>query len=246
MSGIDVSRLEPFLLKENYLVFLIFPEGFIPLRVLKREMLFYQYDPVKEGMVDAIPASSSADGITNLGYISPRRPGSNKIGALPLNVLRVTEKNRLYQVFFGIDPPQVRVYFAMPPERAQRHVDVIEWSQGYPSPGWIDGFTSPIDSPSPVTEIMIPPNIDVAFGFANPLPYPVHPLILFVVNRMLVGVVRDLETVVAVLEGRKPAALKTVGGLAAFAYDTRDVYGIPPIPLDATRSEIARILGVKA
>jgi len=245
MAGIDVSKLEPVLLKENYLLFLIFPNGFVPLRVLKRELVFYQYDPVKEGMITEVPASTSSDGITNLGYVTPKRPGSNKIGAQPINVLRVTRNERLYQLFFGIDPPQLRVFVAMPPERAQKHIDIIEWSDAYPSAGWIDGFTSPIDSPSPLSEVIIPPNLDIAFGFANPLPYKVHPLMMFVINRLMVGVVRDVETIVSVLEGRKPAALKTVGGLAEFTYSVKDVYGISPIPLDATRSQIAQILGVK-
>ena len=246
MPGIDVSKLEPVMLKENYLVFLIFPQGFVPLKVVRRELVFYQYDPVKEGMIpNGVPASTSSDGITNLGYVAPTRPGSNKIGAQPLNVLRVTENDRLFQVFFGIDPPQLRVFFAMPPERNQRQIDVIEWSEGYPSHGWIDGFTSPIDAPSPLSEIIIPPNIDVAFGFANPLPYRVHPLLMFVINRMKVKVVKDVETIVSVLEGRKPAALKTIGGLADFSYDITGTYGIRPIPLDATRTEIAQILGVK-
>jgi hypothetical protein len=246
MAGVDISLIEPVMLRENYLVFLIFPApekpGFIPLRVLQRELLFYQYDPVKEGVISNVPASTSTDGITNLGFVIPQRSGSNKIGTQPINVLRVTEKSHLYQVFVGIDPPQLRLYVAMPPERQQKSIDILFWSVGYSSFGWIDGFTSPIDAPSPLTEIIIPPDLDVAFGFANPLPVPVHPLLLFVVNRLRVGVVRDVETIVNVLEGRKPAALKTVGGLNEFPYNTKEYYGISPIPLDATRSEITRIL----
>ena len=249
MSGIDISKIESSLLKENYLVFLIFPSrekpGAIPLRVFTRELVFYQYDPVKEGMIDEVSASSSTDGITNLGWTAPKRPGSNKIGAMPINVLRVTEKSHLYQVFVGIDPPQLRMFLAMPPEKGQKNIDILSWSQAYPSFGWIDGFTSPFNAPSPVSEIIIPPEMDVAFGFANPLPYAVHPLLMFVINRLRVGVIRDVDTVAAVLEGRKPAALKTIGGLSEISYDTKRIYGIDLIPLDATRSEIASILGVK-
>jgi hypothetical protein len=244
---IDLSRIENLLLKENYLLLLGFSGKFVPMRVIKRELVIYLYDPIAEGMISTeVPASTSTDGVRNLGWVAPRRPASSIIPSLPTNVLAIpAAKNRIYQLFYGIAPSACRVFKRLPAATAQENIEITNWDQSYPAFGFVDGFESPLDYPSPRTETFIPYAMDIEFGFANPLPYPIRPLLKFYINRLEIGIIKDVELVMKMLDGRVPCSIKTIGGINPFDYPIERTYEISGIELGATRDEVARALGVK-
>lgn len=246
MHRIDTRKIDHLILRPNDLALLNFPEGLIPIRVLGAEFFNYLYDPLSEGQVAAeVDPSSSTDSAKNVGFVTPQLLKSAIIAAQPVNVLRVDQPSRLYQVFIGVAPSYVRVFVALPSASSQKNLDVINWSQAYAAAGWFDGFTSPLLSPDPTTELIVPYGIDPAIGYANVLFEPVRPLLMFYVNRIKFGVVADADLVVEMLDKRgrgEKASIKTVGGFTSFTYPYRDVFRISPIPIGATRDEVARRL----
>jgi hypothetical protein len=244
--SIDVSRITPHLIRDNDLVLLSFPDGFIPIRALKTEFFNFLYDPLAEGMLaDEVEASTSTDYARNIGFVTPSLPKSGIIAAQPTNVFRIDKPSEILQIFFGIAPSYVRVFIAIPSERSQKNLPVTLWSKAYATAGYIDGFTSPLLYPAPESEIVLVYGIDPGFGFGNILYEKVRPLLWFYVNRVKLGVVRDPELVSEMLEKRgrgEKAMVKTIGGFTEFSYKYVDTFGINPIPAGATRSEVASIL----
>lgn len=244
---IDLSRIEKYILLENYLLMLVFPDGYVPLRVVRRDPLFYYiYDPVKEGAyAGPVPAATTTDGITNLGWQSPQLFTSKNITGVPPNVLRVTIEDHIYQVFFGVAPSAARVYRNIPAQTSQAQLDIYSWSQSYNMFGWIDGFDSPFYNPSPLSEMILTPELDVAFGIANPLPIPISPLFNFVINRIQVDVVRDADLVNLMLQRKVYVTYRTIGGLGGFTYNPLKYYKMRSlIKYGMSVNEIKQALGV--
>ena len=240
---IDLSRLEGSILKPNYLVLLGFSTGYVPLRVMKRQLVFYMYDPLVEGQISApVPAGGGATGVSDLGYVAPTRLPSQYISGKPFNVFINTKSDHLYQLYYGISPSGIRVFMNQPAQTGVRNLFEFTWLQSYLAFGYVDGFESPIDQPSPNTEIIVPPNSDFALGYANPLPYPVRPLLQFVVNELQVKTITDVDLIMKMIEGKVPASIKIVGGLEGMEYDVPAVYGINPIQFDYTPAEVQMAL----
>ena len=242
---VDLSRIEDHILKPNYLLMLGFPKGWVPLRITTADPLqYYIYDPVREGAIPGpIPAANSTDGITGLGFLTPVLFGSKNITGNPPNVFRVKEPDELYQLFFGVKPTYTRVYREMPKGVAQANIDIQTWSSSYNQFGWIDGRESPFRSPSPRSEMILPPGFDVGWGFANPTPEPISPLFNFVLNRVRVAVILDPDLVVKILERKVYVEFYYVGGLTGYQYDLKKYYSIEPIQLNMTKDEVAKALG---
>ena len=247
---IDKSRIERYFLKENYLLLLGFPgaergEVYVPLRVIAREYFEFMYDPIQEGQISAkVPAGAGVNGISDLGFVTPARLGSVFLTGKPFNAFYIKDTDQVYQMFFGIAPSALRVFLEAPSSTGQRNLDIDRWANSKQEFGYIDGFDSPLLYPSPESELIIPPEFDFSFGYGNPLPDPVSPLLLFIMNRLKVALVLDVALVEKMLAGSVPVAIKTVGGLSTYTYNISNVYKVNGIPLDATRQEIAAALGV--
>lgn len=242
---VDVSRIIPHMLRLNDIALLSFPEGVIPIRVVEREFFNYLYDPVREGQIGLVSESWSDDGVKGVSFKTPEFLKSGIIAAQPINVLRVTQPSLLYQVFFGVAPSYVRLFIAIPSTAAQRSLDIIKWSEAYAAAGYIDGFVSPLLYPSPDSELILPYGIDPAIGYANIIREIIHPLIMFYVNKLRIGVVTDVDLVMEMLEKRdrgRDAPIKIVGGMTRFDYPYREVFKVAPIPIGATKEEVARRL----
>ena len=52
-----------------------------------------------------------------------------------------------------------------------------------------------------------------------------------------------MNLVAAMLAGKVPVSIRTIGGLTTYNYPIDSVYAIEPIPLGASTSEIATALG---
>jgi hypothetical protein len=241
---VNLENVEKRILKENYLLMLGFLDrGYVPLRIKFREEFIYLYDPVAEGVIAEVPASTSVDGLRNLGYVEAVKLGSNLLPGRPINVFAIDRKDRLYQLFYGIAPSWIRVGLSYPAERTQRNLELYSWTaSSYPAFGFIDGFKSPLLKPSEKTEMFILPKTDFAFTFINPAPIPAKPLLLFVVNRLIVEVIRDAELVKKMIDRKIESAIRTVAGLSGIRFDIEETYGIHPIPLSASEDEIKMAL----
>ncbi len=247
---IDISRISSSIWKENYLLLLGFPQpspiyrGYVPLRVVAREFYYFEYDPRQEGQIlSKVPAGEGINGITDLGFVAPARLGSNYLTGKPFNVFQIEDKSKIYQLFVGVSPAALRIVKEMPASTAQNTLELDRWAANKMEFGWIDGFESPFLNPSQQSEIVIVPSIDFALGYANPLPFNVDPLLMFYVNHIQVAVVEDVNLVAAMLAGKVPVSIRTIGGLTTYNYPIDSVYGIEPIPLGASTSEIATALG---
>jgi len=245
LDELSLDRIEKRILKENYLFAPIFKDGIIPLRILGREQFFYYYDPAAEGTwTTGVPASTSSDGVTNLGWQAPVRFGSNKLPGNPSNVFGFTDSAKFIQLFYGLEPRDIKVLTNMPAEKGQKNMPMFVWTTSYNQFGFVDGLNSPFKRPAPDSETLIPPSIDVAFGVAHPLPFVVYPIFAFVVNVLRVEVVRDPGIVAAMLLRKTdPETIyRTIGGLADFAFPYRNVYDCDAIPLGAKADVISAAL----
>ena len=249
MPAIDLSRIEDTIWRENYLVLLGFPaaapyyRGYIPLRVMAREQFYFMYDPLQEGQITAkIPAAAGANGINDLGFVKPALPGSSFLTGKPFDVFYIKNSSHLYQLFLGVSPSPIRIFKELPATVGQNNLDIDTWAASKLQFGYFDGFDTPLLAPTPRGEIVIPPTMDIAWGYGNPIEESVSPLLLFVVNRLQVGVVTDPDLVERMLSSKVPVSIRTIGGLTTYPYSTKDVYGIEPMPLGATRDDVESFL----
>ena len=250
----DTTRIEKWLIKENWLILMGFPtsggQGYVPLRCIAREQFYWMYDPIQEGQISAnVPADaniglSTNNGINDLGFQIPQMPGSQYMTGKPNNAFWVTNTDILYQLFMGIAPSILRIFLEAPAATGQRNPDIDHWGANRAQFGYIDGFDSPLMFPSATSELVIPPQFNIAIGYGNPGPQTVNPLLYFTTNKLKVEVVKDPYLVDAMLQGKVPVSIKTIGGLSSYSYNVENIYGIDPIPLGSSLQQIASALGV--
>lgn len=225
----DISRFKDLLVKNNHLVGLGFPrQGYIFFRCVNSEDIIYSDYTESPGSIAADTQESSA-----------RLPISDYSID---NMLRVTDCDHLYQVFMGWKPGAVRQYLYYPFETARRNLDVkgIYTKSKF---GYIDGYESEYDRPSPLTELFIPKNVDVGFSWWNPLNNSVSVALNIFIHRMEVDVLRDVDLVARILAGTQPCRIVTLGGVgASIDFNARDVYDVDFIKLGASREEIEAAL----
>lgn len=221
----DVSKIESKFLKENQLVGLGFPiQGYVFLRCTGVENIIYN-DYVES------PASIAAD-----TYEDPARL---PIAAYNIdNLLKVEDCDHVYQVFMGWSPGAVRQYLYYPMETSRRNLDVKPIYQKSPF-GYVEGFDSTKDQPSPDTELFIPQKVDVAFAWWNPLSSAETVSMNILIRRMQVDVIRDADLIDRILKGSQPCRLVSLGGIeSSFNYNAKDVFDVDFVKLGAAREEI--------
>lgn len=220
----DTSRIEPKFVKENHLLGLGFPgQGYVFMRATGIEPIYYEYSE-SPGSVAAETQEDSA-----------RLP----IAAYNIdNLLRVESCDHVYQTFMGWKPGAVRQYLYYPYETARRNLDVKRIYSKSPF-GYIDGFESEYDRPSPDTEVFIPYKVEVAWAWWNPLKASVDVEEHILVRRMMVDIQRDADLIERILRGVQPCRFVTLGGIGdSFGYDSRKYMDIDLIKLGASRAEI--------
>ncbi len=221
----DISRIEPQFIKENQLVGLGFPDqGYVFFRINGIEEVIYDNYTESPG---AIAANTYED--------AARLP----ISEFSIdNLLRVEYCDHLYQVFMGWQPGGIRRYLAYPYESLRGSIDVKRVYTKSPF-GYIEGFESPPNQPSPKTELWIPKDIDAGFAWWNPLSTSETVQIDMLIRRLDVSVLRDSDTVERILKGSQPCKLKSIAGISGtMDYDSRRLLDVGYVQLDATRPEI--------
>lgn len=229
----DTSRVEHLFLKENYLLGLNFPvDGIIPLRILAKEVINFSYQAVTK---------TNEGSITTTGTIAAdTQVDSSKLSFNAYNIdniIRVLDCAHIYQMFVGIKPSAIKQYLYYPAESAQKGLDQKPIFSKSPY-GYIDGFESPYDKPSPQTEMWIPKGIDVGFSWYNPLSTAEQVDLNLLIVKYLVKVVRDGDIVEGMIKGNTPMRIATIGGLDGVNYNPRPIFGTDLIPFDAPREDI--------
>lgn len=222
----DTSKIESRFLKENQLLGLGLPgQGYIFMRCIGVESVFYEYDESP-----AAVAADTQEDATRLG-----------ISAYSIdNLLRVEDCAHVYQTFMGWKPGAVRQYLYYPYETARRNLDVKRIYTKSPF-GYIDGFESPYDAPSPETELFIPKDIDVAFAWWNPLGESVNVEEHILIRRLRVDYIRDTDLIDRILKGTQPCRITTLGGIGdSFDYNAKKVLDVDFVKLGASREDIEK------
>ena len=221
--GLDLSRIRPLFLEENYLLGLGFPKGYVFFRVKRREFFVYIYD--------------ERDEIAAAGYNTEAQFG---IAARNVaNAFRIpTNSSHIVQLFRGMNPSQYKTYLGVPYTTPQHNLDEAarlassDW-------GYLSGWESPLNYPSPETEIWIPFRLDIGFAEHNPTNDTIYPMLKFYIMRYDTELLRDPELIMKILDRRTACRLATVGGLVDFDYHYQEYYHIDPIELGDSREAVA-------
>ncbi len=224
VTGLDMSRIRPLILKENHLLGMGFPEGYLFFRILRKEVLPYLYDERDSLAADEYNIESewgiAARTITN-AFVIPNSRG------------------HIVQLFRGLAPSAYRTYLGSPYTTPQYHLDRVARTQQSQF-GYLDGFMSPLNYPSPESETWIPFRHEIGFAEWNPLSDTIYPLLKFIVVRYEIALIRDVTLIMRILAMQAKCRFATVGGLSKFDYHYREFYEIDPIVLTDTQGDVAK------
>lgn len=226
--------IEDLFLVENYLLGLVWPgKGYVFFHIERLEDYEYVYDRILDVASLTTTGQISAD--EHLSSVRLLDEDGN-------DIIEVTEKDHVYQIFYGITPSPLKTFWHFTKTQARGAPDVTSMTDKAKW-GFIDGFKSPFDEPSVKSEKFIPHGENLTgFAFHNPLTAPIrrrdNPLLHFQGKMYGVKVIKDVTLIEGILARKVPARLATLGGLESFTYDIPDVYGVKPVPFRATRAEI--------
>jgi len=223
-------------LLENYLLALNFPDkGIVPFRILTKEQIVW--DPY------VIKYSSTVTPFEANGWKDSAKIGHPTDTSID-NILEIDNKLHLYQLFYGIRQSDVRAYLSYPEGKTRRNLDIKAVSSRADF-GYVDGSMSPYDDPKPVSEVWIPKDLDIGFAWYNRASVEQEIYVKWVLNLYGVELIKDVDLVEKMLKRKVECRIATLGGVDSFIYDAMVVWGVAPIPLTATREEIAKALGVE-
>lgn len=239
----DTEQLEPYMVRENVLLMLAFQGGdlYVPVRTTSHVETPYLYDAIAEGQLTApVAASPSFDGITNHTVQTPLQVSSSKLPGKPTDVFDLARfPHILYQMWVGVDPPQLRVLVQQPYRIDQRVLPIIGHTSSYFQAGYISGEASPLGAPDPKSMLWVAPGISPAFGYVVTDPEPAYPLLRFWINAITLMTVIDPALVRRMIDEAGLAQYVTVGGIQKYPYDPQQYYGIRGVHLWDSDSELA-------
>lgn len=249
MTVVDTSDIQDALIRENDLLLMGINKGttYIPLRVMARIEVPYLYDAVAEGQIpNGVPPSTSTNGITNNAVQTALQLSSSNLPGKPFDVFDISKyPDLLYQMFYGISPPQLRVFLQQPFRTDQGSLPIIAYTPAYSQEGYKDGFISPFYRPSRKTQVFVLPGLSIALGYVNITPQTVYPQLLFWINALSVAVVTDVDLVYEMVNKPGVAKIYTVAGLQNVSYNVQSIYRIPGVKLtDNTKAQIEKGLGL--
>lgn len=100
-------------------------------------------------------------------------------------LLRETQPDHLLQAFVGIDPVDLRVWLQYPSGVKRGNLDkiLVDSPANIDTHAYWDGIMSPLEDPHRLTEIIIPPEMPIAFQLFNPTRETIMPFLMFMVIR---------------------------------------------------------------
>jgi len=233
-----LERLDRVIVRENFNVALAFKSGYVFFRVTNRELFPLLYDPFAE--ITSFAGAGAVD-MTAAQYITAKELPSPTLSST--NIFKAGKSDHMYQLFYGVSPGPCRIFVAYPRETEINQLDEGLHSSSYTVFGFIDGYESPMNKPSPRSQLFVPYGPLVGFAFYNYAPYSIKPMLRFIVNRLRVEPITDVELITKIIKRRVECTFATVGGLdspwGATPKQYRDQWKVDPIDLLATREEIA-------
>lgn len=250
---IDLSRISKKLIDNNYVFGLGFPSSseteWVVLRAIGVGKLnYWLYDPIAEGFLQSkIAASTTVNGITGHTYIDAARPSSVNVTSNKTFIFEVPKPTgptgTLYQLFFGVSPDWLRILFNQPSSQSQMGLPPQNPGAAYNQYGAIRAKDTPLLSPGPDSEVIVPPGLDFGIGFINDVQKEADPLLMWYVNYLRYEIVSDANIVHEVLHTTKYRSLKMVGGISSYNYNIKANFGVDPLTLGMDKSEIQSIVG---
>ena len=233
-----LERIDKVIVRENHNIGLGFKDGYVFFRTTHRETFPLLYDLFAE-ISDFAGAGTTE--MTAAQYITAKELKSDTLSAS--NIFKVTEKDHLYQLFYGFSPSVLKVFPAYPRETEINHLEVGLHTSSYTTFGFLDGFESPINKPSPRSQVFVPYGPLIGFAFHNYAPYSIKPMMRFIVNRLKVATIKDPDLIMKILQRRVECTFATIGGLGSpwgtSKANYEDWWKVQPIDLLATREEVA-------
>jgi len=230
-------RIDKHVVKENYNMGLGFFDGWIFFKVNRREIYPLLYDIIAE-----MP-TVFATGVTSMAageYVKPIEFKSDTLEAT--NIWAVSDKKHAYQLFYGVSPGLFRMYPAYPRATEINQLEVGMRLENYLDWGFVDGIESPLDAPSPRSQMFIPYGPKVGWAMKNAAPYAIQPLIRYIVNRLEIEPINDPDLVMKILENRVECTKATLGGLDNPYKESKDNYkqwwGVMPVNFTASRRQV--------
>jgi len=232
------ERIDKKLVKENWNIGLGFKDGYIFYRATHLELFPLLYDLFAE-ITDFAGAGTVE--MTAAQYITAKELKSDTLATT--NIFRVKEKDHLYQLFYGVCPSVCRVFPAYPRETEINQLDEGLHTTTYTIFGFIDGFESPLNKPSPRSQVFVPYGPLIGFAFNNYAPYSIKPMMKFAVNRLKVETIKDVDLIMKILQRRVECTFATIGGIdnpwGTSKSNYKDWWDVLPVSLLATRDEVA-------
>ncbi len=148
-------------------LFLLFSEGYLPIRVIGTNIISYKYIPSAEQPTSPYITISPQQFIT-YGYLASKPLNSTDI--LYYNFNKASPS--LLYAEFGITPDYLLMFNEYGSNKKLRTFGNFTWSQNVLQFGSVSGYDSPYNDVESISGLMIMPNIDITFHFYNPLNTP--------------------------------------------------------------------------
>jgi len=197
MSVILKESHEKLFLQEGHFLACGFREGWVAFQILGREP-----SNLKPYKIESSVKATSEGSWNEIIDSASRR------------YLEPPYRRYIYHAFWGVRPPEIRVYFQYPTREDRWSLTEITRSETGPV-GYIDGYESPFNGPfSPRTEIFTFYDLYPAFKVYNPTSYTVYDVLMsFSVMKYKYQIIKDLDTVRDLVAGERRCKKYIVGGI---------------------------------
>jgi len=197
-------EIEKYTPKENWLLGLLFNEGYFLVRLIRRVQTNYASYQWNSG------TKIAADG-TSSDWETPTDSASRYY-------LEPQIREHIYQIFTGIAPSSARLFYSYP-KRVDRGSIIAEREVPSPSDnyniGFWDGEMSPYRDPSPITELW---TVDDLYPYFKANNYGISGTSRviksnFIINMYTYQLIKDTTLQDKIIKGEKRATIFTMGDL---------------------------------
>lgn len=159
------------------------------------------------------------------------------------NVVGMSGKDWLLQIQVGIAPSYVKLYKYYPSTTPLGNFlsnGKIHWGgreQNFQIDG-ISGFDSPVSDISKDSEFYLPPQLAYTFALVNMASVPASPQLKFRINQMVVEPVSSVSLASKILDRVVPSKIASIGAFNRGVKPDIKLYGVEPVTLDATTTDL--------